>query len=795
MANQSTGSRTERYFLKKSSAPSIDRSVEKVPVVTMDNYVELGRLSALRFLEWVCANPEGVAALPSGRTPEYFIRWVLYYLKNWKREFKSGILGAIGFDSPAPPSLRRLRFVQLDEFFPIGAGHERSFFFYVNKYYIRSLGLDPSRALLINVDAIKEEIAGGARQGVDLDELFCGGVDLGLRLRRPSDEREALRREIILGFDTFCERYEKKIRELGGIGFFLGGIGPDGHVAFNVKGSSHFSSTRLAAMNYETMAAAAQDLGGIESARQKAVITIGLETIAFNPDVTAVLMAAGEAKAKVVADAVENGPHIDFPASSFQKLPNARFYLTTGAASRLRVRSGRVLAASRSARPTDIERLVIDTALESSVALTGLKNEKPASGGLSKPGLAARLSKKSVRALASATRASVLDKIEAGLAVPSDQRILHTGPHHDDIELAYFPYIHHLVRSPDNTNYFCYLTSGFTSVTNGYLLQNLHTLRGLLVKGTILREMPRNDLLDPALAFQDIHGYLNAIGQQNADGQRLYASCRLCRNLFSHLKTDSDMAVLSFIDEHIRLLEELAPGKPGPDSVHLIKGWIREWEAELVWEHFGLGVDNVHHLRLQFYKEQIFPEDPQFERDVVPVLGLLEKIRPTIITLALDPESSGPDTHFKALMALRAALEKYVSKHGKKGLRIWGYRNVWSRFHIADVNTIIPVSLNSFAVLHNMFNSCFKSQASASFPSYEYDGTFAALAQKIWVEQFNQLCVILGKDTFGASRHPMMRRAFGAIYLKNMSYDEFVAETDPVRALIYARDAMHIELH
>ena len=90
------------------------------------------------------------------------------------------------------------------------------------------------------------------------------------------------------------KKYEKipvltvdNYRALGGIGFFLDTIGPDGHIAFNGKGSSHLSYTRLIYMNYETMAAAAADLGGIEIVRKKAVITIGLETITCNPECTA----------------------------------------------------------------------------------------------------------------------------------------------------------------------------------------------------------------------------------------------------------------------------------------------------------------------------------------------------------------------------------------------------------------------------------------------------------------------------------------------------------------------------
>jgi glucosamine-6-phosphate deaminase len=81
---------------------------------------------------------------------------------------------------------------------------------------------------------------------------------------------------VINRVDEFCMDYETRIREMGGIGFFLGGIGPDGHIAFNVRGSSTYSVTRLTGTNYETQAAAATDLGGIEISRNRLVITIGL---------------------------------------------------------------------------------------------------------------------------------------------------------------------------------------------------------------------------------------------------------------------------------------------------------------------------------------------------------------------------------------------------------------------------------------------------------------------------------------------------------------------------------------
>ena len=44
--------------------------------------------------------------------------------------------------------------------------------------------------------------------------------------------------------DAECARYEEKIKSYGGIDLFMGGIGPDGHIAFNEPGSSLTSRTR-----------------------------------------------------------------------------------------------------------------------------------------------------------------------------------------------------------------------------------------------------------------------------------------------------------------------------------------------------------------------------------------------------------------------------------------------------------------------------------------------------------------------------------------------------------------------
>ena len=320
----------ERTALAASPLGPIYGPTEKIPVITVPNFPALGKLAAMRFIEWVQANPGGVVSLPTGKTPEHFIKWVNRLLSTWDTAETRTILVAAGIDPAIRPDLGSLHFVQIDEFYPIRSAQQNSFFHYVKKFYIEGFGFDRAKALLIDCSRI------GLNKGQTLDSVWPGfRVDLSLRTRLAANELERTQQTVLRRLDDWCQEYEDRIRSLGGIGFFLGGIGPDGHVGFNVRGSDHHSTTRLMATNYETQAAAATDLGGIEVSSARLVITIGLQTMTFNPQCTAIIVAAGEAKAGVVADAVQGPSSVLFPASALRSLPNARFYVTMGAARKL----------------------------------------------------------------------------------------------------------------------------------------------------------------------------------------------------------------------------------------------------------------------------------------------------------------------------------------------------------------------------------------------------------------------------------------------------------------------------
>jgi hypothetical protein len=73
-------SKVESSFYKLSGSPEVNT---KTPYIVVENFPLMGLLTALRFLEWVSENPEGVISLPTGKTPEYFIKWTTHLLKNW----------------------------------------------------------------------------------------------------------------------------------------------------------------------------------------------------------------------------------------------------------------------------------------------------------------------------------------------------------------------------------------------------------------------------------------------------------------------------------------------------------------------------------------------------------------------------------------------------------------------------------------------------------------------------------------------------------------------------------------
>lgn len=751
----------EQHFFERSGRKP---GTTRLPYILVPSFPQLGFITALRFLEWVQEHPEGVISLPTGKTPEYFIRWTRHILDNWDKKALREKVQAHGLHLEQKPDLRGLRFVQIDEFYPIDPHQHNSFFDYVMNFYIDGFGLDRDRALLIN----SEEIP--LPDGKHFSEVFPGNrIDLTLRHRDTKSAIEELQRASIFMIDEWCSQYEQRIRELGGIGFFLGGIGPDGHIGFNTRGSDHNSTTRLTATNFETQAASAGDLGGIEVARDRLVITIGLDTITFDPKGVSIIFVAGEAKAQVVKNALENEPSNLYPATVLQRQENARFYMTEGAAMMLedsieKYYTGGEWTFEKTERAIgDLCQRIEKYAHK--LEISDLKNDRYCS-------MIPDLGMKHVEQVIASTQA----RIERGLKKEKNQTYFHTGPHHDDIMLGIFPVIIPLVREPSNEFYFSVLTSGFTAVTNHMIASLLqHTLEHI-EEGKI-QMLRYTDFFEEGYRFKwdkDVSHYLDKVGAQDEPGMLRGVCHRMIRMLVDIYRMKSVDELKDRIREILERLASSYDGEKNPPDIQQLKGMLREYEEELVWAHYGVQVKNIFHLRLGFYTGDIFTMQPDRTRDVKPILEMLRQIRPTVISVAFDPEGSGPDTHYKVLQAIAEALRQWSLETNLSELRIIGYRNVWYRFLPHEANVYTPVSLNSMAVLESSFRNCYISQVNASFPSYELDGPFSELSRKIWVEQFKRVQLVLGKNFFYEHPSPKLRATHGMVFHKEMKLDEFL---------------------
>ena len=120
--------------------------------------------------------------------------------------------------------------------------------------------------------------------------------------------------------DAECERYETKIKSYGGIELFMGGMGADGHLAFNIPGSSIQSRTRLVDLNYDTIIANSRFFDNDLNQVPKQALTVGVQTVLDSNEV--LVLVNGYKKARALQNVVENGINHMWTLSALQMHPN-----------------------------------------------------------------------------------------------------------------------------------------------------------------------------------------------------------------------------------------------------------------------------------------------------------------------------------------------------------------------------------------------------------------------------------------------------------------------------------------
>jgi glucosamine-6-phosphate deaminase len=149
----------------------------------------------------------------------------------------------------------------MDEYVGIPTGHPQSYHFFMHEYLFDHIDIPRQNIHILNGNA----------------------VDL---------EKE-------------CFEYEKKITEAGGIELFLGGIGADGHIAFNEPGSSLTSRTRIKSLSYDTVHANSRFFENDMSKVPTKALTVGVGTVMDAREVLIII--TGYNKARALREVVEGG--------------------------------------------------------------------------------------------------------------------------------------------------------------------------------------------------------------------------------------------------------------------------------------------------------------------------------------------------------------------------------------------------------------------------------------------------------------------------------------------------------
>jgi len=148
--------------------------------------------------------------------------------------------------------------------------------------------------------------------------------------------------------DAECASYEKAVVDAGGFDLFLGGVGEDGHIAFNEPFSSLSSRTRGITLTRDTREVNSRFFGGDPDAVPSMALTVGVATVTSSREV--VILAFGSKKARALRDAVEGPMSHMCTLSSLQNHPDATIVCDEASIGELRVSSYRYFKAVEEAQ-------------------------------------------------------------------------------------------------------------------------------------------------------------------------------------------------------------------------------------------------------------------------------------------------------------------------------------------------------------------------------------------------------------------------------------------------------------
>lgn len=135
--------------------------------------------------------------------------------------------------------------------------------------------------------------------------------------------------------DGECAAYEAAMKAAGGVDLFLGGIGPDGHIAFNEPGSSLTSRTRVKTLTEDTILANSRFFGHDVNRVPKTALTVGVGTVLDAREV--LILVNGHSKARALQQAVEGAVSQMWTITALQLHPKGLIVADEAACAELKV--------------------------------------------------------------------------------------------------------------------------------------------------------------------------------------------------------------------------------------------------------------------------------------------------------------------------------------------------------------------------------------------------------------------------------------------------------------------------
>ncbi|HEU5081056.1 MAG TPA: glucosamine-6-phosphate deaminase [Opitutaceae bacterium] len=443
-----------------------------------------------------------------------------------------------------------------------------------------------------------------------------------------------------------CAAYEEAIRAAGGLDLQILGIGRTGHIGFNEPGSGPDTRTRLVTLDALTRRDAARDFLG-EANVPRHAITMGVGTVLAARKI--LLMAWGEAKAAVLARAVEAPPTESLPASLLQRHSDVRFIIDSAAAVELTRFKHPWLVGPVEWTPALVRRAVVWLATKLEKPVLKLVDEDYSENGMAELlteqgpayGLNIRIFNELQHTITGwpGGKPDAADANRPERATPFPKRAI--------------------VFSPEPSD------------------------EGLGMGGTLRR------LADQGHQVTVVHFTSGNLAVHDDE-------VRMAVDLSLAVAESETSAVPQFVREvHAQLAAKPLAGED-PAVVRRFKGLLRREEAKAALKISGIQPSATRFLDLPFYEHGRYRQFRASQTDVTAVIAVLRELKPHQIFATGhqgDPNSVASVT----FEILRAALVETAGDEWRKECRLWLYRTPEKAWPAAEVDMAVPLSPRELA--------------------------------------------------------------------------------------------------